>query len=106
MSKGLLPTALPDDLERDLEHIQAIEQADQPTTVRKLLSKAVLDWKLDHYSNDYRTGKLSLAKAAEQANVTLWEMIDYVRAKKITPPYDRDDLEHDIKEIYSHLTRE
>src|SRR5260370_23518016 len=104
MNKDLLPTELPDGLARDLEHIQAIEQDDQPTTVRKLLSRAILEWKLEHSANEYGTRKVSLARAAQDAGVSVWEMMEYVRSRKITAQYDREDLDHDIKEIYTRLS--
>ena len=46
-------TRLPDTVVRDLETIEQVEQADRSTTVRKLLSRAIQDWKLDHYSRLY-----------------------------------------------------
>ena len=39
---------LPLELVRDLEAIQAAEQTDRSTTLRKLLARAVGDWKLDY----------------------------------------------------------
>jgi len=90
---------LPVDLVRDLEVIEREEQADRSTTVRKLLNKAVGAWKLDHYGRLYGSGKLTLARAAREANVSIWEMMDYARRHKIPAQYDLDDLAHDIATI-------
>jgi len=60
----MVGTRLPDTVVRDLEAIEQVEQADRSTTVRKLLSRAIQDWKLDHYSRLYGSGKLTLALAA------------------------------------------
>lgn len=46
---------------------------------------------------------MTLARAAREAGVSLWEMMDYVRRKKVPSQYDLDDLEHDIKSIRSRL---
>ena len=88
---------LPDTVVRDLETIEQVEQADRSTTVRKLLSRAIQDWKLDHYSRLYASGKVTLARAAREAQVSLWEMMDYVKTKKITAQYDLEDFQRDLK---------
>ncbi len=92
-------TRLPDTVVRDLEAIEEVEQSDRSTTVRKLLSRAIQDWKLDHYSRLYGNGKLTLARAAREAGVSLWEMMDYVKTKKITAQYDLEDLQRDLKTV-------
>ena len=49
----------------------------------------------------YGEGKISLARAAEQARVSLWEMMDYARSRKIPAQYDLEDFQSDLKRIYS-----
>ena len=93
----MVGTRLPDTVVRDLEAIEEVEQSDRSTTVRKLLSRAIQDWKLDHYSRLYGSGKLTLARAAREARVSLWEMMDYVKSKKITAQYDLEDFQRDLK---------
>jgi predicted HTH domain antitoxin len=90
---------LPLELLKDLEMIEAQEQADRSTVVRKLLKKAVGDWKREHYAQLYGEGKISLARAAREASVSLWEMMDYVRQRKITAQYDLEELRKDIQGI-------
>ena len=100
MKKGqMVGTRLPCTVVRDLEAIEEVEQSDRSTTVRKLLSRAIQDWKLDHYSRLYGNGKLTLARAAREAEVSLWEMMDYVKTKKITAQYELDDLQRDLKTV-------
>src|ERR1700757_4216695 len=95
----MVGTRLPDTVVRDLGAIEQVEQADRSTTVRKLLSRAIQDWKLDHYSRMYSGGKLRLARAAREAGVSLWEMMDYVKTKKITAQYDLEDFQRDLKTV-------
>jgi predicted HTH domain antitoxin len=71
--------------------------------MRKLLATAVVDWKLEHYAKLYGERKITLARAAREAGVSLWEMIDYTRRKKIPSQYDLDDFEDDLKAIRSRL---
>ena len=95
----MVGTRLPDTVVRDLEAIEQVEQADRSTTVRKLLARAIQDWKLDHYSRLFGCGKLTLALAARTAGVSLWEMMDYVKTKKITAQYDLEDFQRDLKTV-------
>ena len=90
---------LPAALVRELELIADVEQSDRSTTVRKLLSNAVRQWKLEHYVRLYGDGKLTLARAARDAGVSLWEMMDYARARKVPAQYDLEDLEGDLATI-------
>ena len=93
----MVGTRLPDAVVRDLEAIERVEQVDRSTTIRKLLSRAIQDWKLDHYSRLYGGGKLTLARAAREVGVSLWEMMDYVKTKKITAQYELEDFRRDLK---------
>ena len=95
----MVGTRLPDTVVRDLEAIEEAEQSDRSTSVRKLLSRAIQDWKLDHFSRLYGSGKLTLARAAREAGVSLWEMMDYVKSKKITAQYELEDFQRDLKTI-------
>ena len=90
---------LPSDLVRELEIIQNVEQADRSTTVRRLLARAIRDWKLEHWSRQYGEDRISLARAALEAGVSLWEMMDYARARKVPVQYDIKDLERDLEDL-------
>jgi len=79
-----------------LEMIERVEQTDRSTSVRKLLHKAVTDWKREHYAREYGDGHMTMARAARGANVSVWEMMDYVRQRKIAGQYDLDDLRKDM----------
>ena len=83
-----------------MELIADVEQSDRSTTVRKLLSNATRHWKLEHYVRLYGDGRLTLARAARDAGVTLWEMMDYTRARKAPAQYDPEDLTRDLGTIH------
>lgn len=91
---------LPLELVRELELIENVEQSDRSTTLRRLLSSAVRQWKLEHYSRLYGDGKVTLARAARDAGVSLWEMMDYARTRKTPVQYDLEDLERDLQTIH------
>ena len=60
----MVGTRLPSDLVRALELIENVEQADRSTTVRRLLSKAIHQWKLEHYANLYGESNSSMEAGA------------------------------------------
>ncbi len=91
---------------RELELIEDVEQSDRSTTVRRLLSKAIQQWKLEHYARLYGDGKLTLARAARDAGVSLWEMMEYARARKVPVQYDLEDLNRDLGTIQKNLNRQ
>lgn len=57
--------------------------------------------KLNHYARLYGDGKITLARAAREAGVSLWEMMDYARSKKIPAQYDLEDFKKDLKDTLS-----
>ena len=101
----MVSTRLPSELVRELAFIEEVEQSDRSTTVRRLLSKAIQQWKLEHYVRLYGDGKLTLARAAHDAGVSLWEMLDYARARKVPAQYDLEELQRDLGTIYGSPAR-
>ena len=71
--------------------------------VRRLLAKAIQQWKLEHHVRLYGDGKLTLARAARDAGVSMWEMMDYARTRKVPAQYDLEDLERDLGIIHGSL---
>ena len=92
----MVGTRIPLELVRELELIENVEQSDRSTTVRRLLSQAIRQWKLEHYVRLYADGKLTLARAARDAGVSMWEMMDHARARKVSAQYDVEDLQQDV----------
>ena len=96
----MVGTMLPGELVSQLEMIENVEQADRSTTVRRLLAKAIGEWKLDHYARLYGDRKVSLARVAKEAGVSLWEMMDYARARRVPAQYDLEDFERDLGTVF------
>lgn len=63
------------------------------------MTKKERDEKLEHYAQEYGQGRMTMARAAEEAGVSLWEMMDYVKQRKVPSQYSPEDLEHDLKGI-------
>ena len=99
----MVGTRLPKEVVRELELIESVEQADRATTVRKLLARAIGEWKREHYARLYGDGRMSLSRAAREAGVSIWEMMDYARSRKIAAQYDLADFERDWKGVTARL---
>ena len=65
--------------------------------MRKLLDKALQETKLEYSLDLYKKGRASLWKAAEIAGISLWEIIDIVKERKIPKQYTQEDVQKDIK---------
>jgi len=61
--------------------------------------------KLEHWARRYADSTVSLAKAAENAGVSLWEMMDYCRSREITAQYDMEDWQHDLSVVLGRTSR-
>ena len=93
----IVSTRVPDDLAKDLEEIEKEEKTDRATVVRKLLAKAIAQWKLEKALTLYRDGKITLWKAAKIAGLSLWEMMDIIRERKVPFRYIPEDFRQDFE---------
>ena len=83
---------------KDLSVIEDNWQADRSEAIRRLLAKAVSSWKIQNTLEKLRERKISIGKAAEECNISIWEMLDIVKEKGIDwTAYSKEDLERDIK---------
>jgi len=54
-------------------------------------------------AKQYGRGALTAGRAAEECGVSLWEMLEYLRAHQIPSPYDLRELEHDLGVVARRL---
>jgi predicted HTH domain antitoxin len=94
----IVSTRIPNHMAKDLKEIEAEEKADRATVVRKLLAKAISEWKLEKALTLFREGKITLWKAAKISGLTLWEMIEIIKERKIPFSYTYEDFREDFEE--------
>ena len=63
------------------------------------------EWKLEHDARLCGDGRVSLARAAKEAGVSLWEMMDYASTRKLAAQYDRADFARDLKVLSAGRAR-
>lgn len=101
----LVATRLPRSLVSDLKKIESVEQSDRSTVLRKLLHKAVTDWKKEYAARLYSEGRVTLERAAADSGVSVREMMQYLKTSKIPAQYDVEDLEEDMRNFYKRIGR-
>ncbi len=93
----IISTRVPEDMAKNLEEIEKEEKTDRATVVRKLLAKAIADRKLEGALTLYSGGKVTLWKASKIAGLSLWEMMEIVRQRKISFQYSYEDFREDFE---------
>ncbi|MHA1518967.1 MAG: hypothetical protein ACTSRK_02175 [Promethearchaeota archaeon] len=69
-----------------LDEISSKENLDRSTLIRKFVIEQIKNYEMKKMGEFYRKGIVSLQEAAFTANVTLYEMMDYIRREEIHPP--------------------
>ena len=76
---------------------------DRSTVMRELLALGLKQYLLQEALKQYTEGKVSMGKAAELANVSIWKFLDEMKDKKIPIRYDLDDIKMEIDRIVNKL---
>lgn len=88
---------LPDDMVKEIERIAQIEKLDKSSVIRRLLNRAIPEWKLEYALKLYQNGEISIGKAAELSSISIWEFMEKLSQYKIPLNYNLEDLESDLK---------
>ncbi|TDA29346.1 MAG: hypothetical protein DSO04_07860 [Hadesarchaea archaeon] len=78
-----LGARVPEEVERYLKEFMKTEGVDKSTAVRKILERGISEWRKERALELLGRGKITFARAAEMAGVSLWEMLELVRDRKI-----------------------
>jgi predicted HTH domain antitoxin len=80
-----------------LTQVEKEWHTDRSEVIRRLLDKALKEWKIENALEKIREQKLSVGKAAETCGLPLWVMLDLVRQRSIDwTGYSQKDLEKDL----------
>jgi len=94
----LISVRLGKELENELAKVEKKWQADRSEIIRRLLYKAIQDWKIENALERLSAHKITLGRAAEEAGISRWEMMDIVKERKIDwLGLTLEDIEEDIK---------
>jgi len=85
MSKTI-STRIDDEDAEKLEKIAKKENIDRSALVRKFILQKLKEYDIKQMTELYQKGIVSLQEAASQANVSLYEIMEYVQRENIHPP--------------------
>ncbi len=94
-----ITSRLSDKMVEEIEKIAELENLDKSSVIRRLLSKAIPDWKLKYALKLYQNKEISLGKAAELSSLSIWEFLEYLAEKKIPLNYDLEDFKEDLEKV-------
>ena len=97
MMTEVISTRVPKEIADDLREIEREEKTDRATVIRKLLARAIEEWKIERALTLYREGKATLWRAARLAGITLREMMELAAEEGIQFQYSERDLKEDIE---------
>lgn len=96
MSLEAVTARLPKEMVREVERLAEKMKVDRSELIRRLLDSALREKRLEDAVQAYSEGRATLWKAAEMAGISLREMMDTVRERKIPVSYTLEDLRRDL----------
>jgi len=98
-SSEVISARLPKERVKLIEEIAKEEKVDKSTILDRALEHYTKEWKLNKAIELYREGAVTLSRAAEIAEISVWEMINVLAERKIPHQYDVEDFEEDLKAL-------
>ena len=94
-----LAVRIPEEIEKEIQEVVEREGLDKATAVRTLLELGIGEWRKQTALELLRDGKVTFAKAAEIAKLSLWEFADLVKQRNIEwVRYTLEEIEKEFKE--------
>ena len=99
MSTEQINIRLDADVVSALERVAREESIDRATAIRRLLEGSLRQWEVDRALESYRRGDVSLGRAAEEAGVTQWELLELLKRARVAYPLAADDVSGRLAEV-------
>lgn len=94
-----LAVRIPKETEKAILEVVEHEKLDKAVVVRTLLEMGIVEWRKQTALELLRDGKVTFAKAAEMAKLSLWELADLVKQRNVEwVRYVPGEIETEIKE--------
>ena len=99
MAEGVI-ARVPNEIKEDIEFFAKQEQTDKSSIIRKLLTSAVKQKRLEYALEEYAERKVSLGKAAELAKMQISDFMEEAAQHHIPLNYTKEDLRRDFKAVF------
>jgi predicted HTH domain antitoxin len=94
-----LAVRIPEEIEKEIQEVVEREKLDKATVVRTLLEMGIVEWRKQTALDLLRDGKVTFAKAAEMAKLSLWEFADLVKQRNVEwVRFTPEETEKEIKQ--------
>ena len=100
MKLGRVSLTVPKEILEKSDKIAKEKLEDRSTVLRELLSLGLKDYTIKNAINQYMEGKISMEKAAELAEVSIWKFLDIMKDRKVPIRYDLEDIKKEIEGIF------
>ena len=94
MTEVTVSARIPRELEKEVERLMREEHLEKSAALRKLLHLGIENYRLDRALRGLREGTFSLLKAAEDAGLSVWELLDEAARPRVT--WVADDVLEDV----------
>jgi predicted HTH domain antitoxin len=84
---------------REVDRLAERLQTDRSEALRRFIERGLREARVDDALDRLRKGKVSIGRAAEDAGVSLYEMLELVRQHRIPSGDGPEDLERDLREL-------
>lgn len=94
-----LAVRVPKEVDKDIRAIVEEEKLDKATVVRNLLEIGIAEWRKQTAVEFLQKGKVTFAKAAEIAKLSLWEFADLVKQRNVEwVRLEPEDVDREFRE--------
>jgi len=101
-----LAVRIPEEIEKEIQEVIQREGLDKATAVRTLLELGIGEWRKQTALELLRDGKVTFAKAAEIAKLSLWEFADLIKQRNIEwVRYTPEEIEKEFNEASATESR-
>ena len=94
-----ITTRLPDEYVSRINKIADIEKLDTSGVIRKLLARAMEEWRKDYAIEKYKKEEFSFSEAAKFAGISVWDFPSLLKQRKVPINMNEEELEFDLKTI-------
>ena len=94
MTEVTVSARIPKELEKEVERLMEEEHLEKSAALRKLLHIGVENYRLGRALEGLRVGRFSLSRAAEEAGVSIWEILEEAARRRVA--WVADDVLEDM----------
>jgi len=99
MKEKLMTFRIPSEIDLEIEKIVSFEDTDKSKLIRELIVLGIVERKLKKALQLYTQGRITLWKAAQLSDVSLWKMMEIAKERKIPAQYGERELKEDLKAL-------